>query len=768
MRPLALAVVLGAALAGVAVAAPLSARVEVRNGRPTLLVDGAPEVPMLYALTDVPGGRFSWEDVPARNVREFARTAGVRLFQLDVAMEHVFLEDGKVDLTVARRQIQGVLAARADAGVVFRLHVRPPRWWLARHPEELTVFLDTAMQPEHVAGHNRFIEDDLKPVPRVSLASTRWLREMGDVVARFCGGLAATPEGEALVGIQVASGVYGEWHYWAFTDHEVDAGPAMTAAFRRWLQGRYGNDEALRAAWADPAASLASAEVPGLAARRGTRDGSFRDPATEQRVIDYYRCQHEVVADAILRFCRIVKESWPRPLVTGAFYGYFFSCFGRDQAGGHLEPERVLRSPFVDYLSAPSAYYPESVEVGDPYRSRGLVASARAHGKLWLDEMDQAVPLKPYADPEYPRSLAESIAKVRRNVMFGQANGSGLWFYDFGPSGFSQGPAQSRTNALGVNGWWDDPALLADIGRLRVFLRSRLDRPWRTASDTLAVFDTQSYYHTRSVKEAPDAISHALVNWGTLGLYRAGIAFDSLDLQDLPDVDLSPYKVVVFFNTWRLSAGERRLIRARVATGGRHVVWFYAPGYTDGTRNSDGFVRETTGLDLRRVEVPGKATIETTPALGDRLEYSLVDTTVSPLYALHDGDATVLGRFASTGDVAIASRRFADHTAWYAALPAWSSEIFRRLFAQTAAHRYSEEGDVVYAGGGLVTLHTKVGGRRTVALRDGRRVALDLPDGPSTVVLDAGTGRQVCCDERAAQSRTSTVRGPARDRGKSA
>jgi hypothetical protein len=43
----------------------------------------------------------------------------------------------------------------------------------------------------------------------------------------------------------------------------------------------------------------------------------------------------------------------------------------------------------------------------------------------------------------------------------------------------------------------------------------------------------------------------------------------------------------------------------------------------------------------------------------------------------------------------------------------------------------------------LVTLHTKVGGRGTVELRNGRRVGLGLPDGPSTVVLDADTGRQV-------------------------
>lgn len=32
--------------------AELSSRVEVRNGRPTLLVNGVPEDPMFYALTD--------------------------------------------------------------------------------------------------------------------------------------------------------------------------------------------------------------------------------------------------------------------------------------------------------------------------------------------------------------------------------------------------------------------------------------------------------------------------------------------------------------------------------------------------------------------------------------------------------------------------------------------------------------------------------------------------------------------------------------------
>ena len=32
-------------------------------------------------------------------------------------------------------------------------------------------------------------------------------------VAEFCEQLAKTPEGQAVVGIQIAAGIYGEWHY---------------------------------------------------------------------------------------------------------------------------------------------------------------------------------------------------------------------------------------------------------------------------------------------------------------------------------------------------------------------------------------------------------------------------------------------------------------------------------------------------------------------------------------------------------------------------
>ncbi len=356
---------------------PHTARVAERHGRPALFVNDQPVNPMFYALTDVPGGRWSWEEMPARNLRLFGE-AGFTLFQVDLFLDQVWFADGTFDIAAARRQIRGVLDACPGAGVMIRLHVNAPKWWRDAHPEEWTRYADVPVQVEDEWGLRRILQYDVRPVNRVSLASQRWRDEITPRVAEFCRQLASVPEGDAVIGIQVGCGIYGEWHYWGFMRNEPDTGATMTAHFRRWLAARYGADEALQAAWGRPGVTLATAQVPGLEARRRPQAGLFRDPQLERDVIDYYECQHEVVADDVVHFCRAVKQHWPRPLIVGAFYGYFFALFGRQAAGGHLALERVLDSEHVDFLCGPQCYYPQSREPGGAYRSRSLIESVRA------------------------------------------------------------------------------------------------------------------------------------------------------------------------------------------------------------------------------------------------------------------------------------------------------------------------------------------------------------------------------------------------------
>lgn len=50
---------------------------------------------------------------------------------------------------------------------------------------------------------------------RRSLASQAWKRDATQNLKEMLKDLAASPEGRSVVGLQVAGGVYGEWHPWA-------------------------------------------------------------------------------------------------------------------------------------------------------------------------------------------------------------------------------------------------------------------------------------------------------------------------------------------------------------------------------------------------------------------------------------------------------------------------------------------------------------------------------------------------------------------------
>ncbi len=210
-----------------------------------------------------------------------------------------------------------MLAARPTAAIFIRLRVDPPPWWLKNHPDECVGYCDGDIDASPDVG------DEQRGL-RHSMASETWRNETTAKLIEFCRHLARMPEGESLVGLHVGGGVYGQWHYWGF-QHEPDSGPSMTACFRRWLLAKYQRDEALQAAWNDSRVTLASARVPNIAARQRSTAGVFRNPAKERNVIDYYECQHAVVADNVLHFCRTAKESWPRPMISGASYGYFLS-----------------------------------------------------------------------------------------------------------------------------------------------------------------------------------------------------------------------------------------------------------------------------------------------------------------------------------------------------------------------------------------------------------------------------------------------------------
>ena len=58
---------------------------------------------------------------------------------------------------------------------------------------------------------------------------------------------------------------------------------------------------------------------------------------------------------------------------------------------------------------------------------------------------------------------------------------------------------------------------------------------------------------------------------------------------------------------------------------------------------------------------------------------------------------------------------------------------------QEQANIYSDEGDIVHCGGGILCLHTKVGGNRKIKLPNGKTIETELPP-RSTTLFDVETG----------------------------
>jgi hypothetical protein len=59
---------------------------------------------MIYSVTDQLGGRFSIDEVPQLNIKLFAEL-GIKLFQLDLPMDFIWMENDEVYLEVAKRQV---------------------------------------------------------------------------------------------------------------------------------------------------------------------------------------------------------------------------------------------------------------------------------------------------------------------------------------------------------------------------------------------------------------------------------------------------------------------------------------------------------------------------------------------------------------------------------------------------------------------------------------------------------------------------------------
>jgi hypothetical protein len=538
--------------------------VEVRPtaAGPTLMVNGEPASPtMLFVnLGDMGEPRAA---VQLSEIR-LAASRGVDLISLTIAMPWPREGEPPDFGPAVDRWIDAALEANPRVLLLPRFGTTwPPEWWMQSHPDDVMLYDDGARQT-------------------ASVHSVVWRRD----AARHVTALVSHLEekyGDHLLGYHPSGQHTGEWFYDRMWDGRLASfEPVAREAFRRWLAQAYGNDAALRRAWQDSTASLATVEAPTAAERDATGHRLFRDPRTERRVIDFLRFQNEEMADAVVAMCAAVKRAAPHKLAA-AFYGYHFEVAPAPHglaSSGHVALDRVLASPEVDVLCSPVSYLDRAAGGGGYFMAP--VESVQLHGKLWLVEDDTRTHLAP-PEAGYGRlaDARQTAGVLTRNFAHLVTRGSAVWWMD-----------------LMGEGWYADEGIWTLLGRLQQVYREAMPdfRPYQP--EIAVIVDDRS-----ALVGAPSAqVSMPLLYQFRREWYRIGAPVGLYLLDDLVAGRVPEARLYLFLDTFRLEPEQLAAIRRQVCRSGKVVVWLWAPGIARGDELSLGHVEEVTGLRLAEVE----------------------------------------------------------------------------------------------------------------------------------------------------------------------
>jgi hypothetical protein len=542
-------------------------RVGTHRGAPCLFVDDAPRFPM-YLFE---------QEVSVADGQTFS-DAGVEFYSFiekESFLDLGWTGAGAQDFSVIDRVMQTFEDHVPSGYAMPRVHLWAPDWWLDAHPDDL---VDYAIDP------------GTADIPRdASFASATWRTEAGAKLRTMVRHILDGPQGDRTMGITLAGGLYGEWLCYN-AEYLPDTSEAMRTAWIGHLKTKYANSVAqLRAAWGDPAVTFDTVVIPGTGERRETANGLFRDPAASRRVLDYYESHHRVVVEAIDHFASIVKDESDGTLLTSVLYGYTPDQGYMPQEQHHRAVAALHRLDSVDLVTSPHSYYRRAP--GDDGAYRTYTESLALHGKLFIDEADDRTHLA--TSPIlfiYATTMAESLGIIRR--AFGQAvtHATGMWYMD-------------HTSGL----WYADPAFGAEFAKLKHWGDYSMNVS-RARSSEVAVISVPTAElvlggetdTTAKLYEGPSLGSRQ----GIGELSRAGAPFDRFTIDDLVD-GLVPthYKVYVFPDAFRLNAAQRVAITA-LKSGGRTLVWGWAPGYAGDSGLSKADVEALTDFSLTQVNAP--------------------------------------------------------------------------------------------------------------------------------------------------------------------
>ena len=514
------------------------------NARP---LPGAPDVSKPFAFSY----RSFWPEFVAMG--QF-RDAGVNTYCVFAANTDnslgepyskyplVWLGPDQYDLATMDKQFDDVLAVNSNANFICMVDLNSPKW--------LRQLLKTE-------------EDSFRGLS-MACANPAWRKAMSAYLNAVVGHMEQR-YGDRVIAYLLASGQTDEW----FCMGKGAAGKHKTDAWQAWLK-KHGKT---------------AAPVPAQdRLRKATFDNLIRDPLSEQDVIDYAKFTGDLVVDTILDFAAQTRRMIPPHRKIGMFFGYILQITW-PMAGvwaGHLEYERLMASPDIDFCISPGIYTDRAVGGGSGFMAPN--GTRLRYGKGWLHEIDHRTHTYNYKlsdtvsiGPNSPcKNQEETTAVLKREFALAIVSHASLWCFDM------------------WGGVFKTPETREVVGQAKRLWDAYASKHWKSLAEVALVVDPQS---ARLLNDCNPAVPH--INQKTREkLNRLGAPYEIFSVNDLPHVDLARIKLLIFPGLFEITPERMAMLRKYAFTNNRSIIFAYAPGISDGKTLDPARVKQLTGTEF--------------------------------------------------------------------------------------------------------------------------------------------------------------------------
>ena len=325
-------------------------------------------------------------------------------------------------------------------------------------------------------------------------------------------------------------------------------------------------------------------DVPPISVRDHISHEDFlRDPKTDRMAVNYWKFCNESIADTILHLASVTRKIIRGRAQIGCFYGYILEKAGSNLVScGHLDYERVLDSPDIDFLISPGTYS-AARKIGGGSGFLTPHGTAAVRGKRLLHECDQRThTYNAFLTPDITLKVntawpdeASTVAGLKREASLGLINRTHLWWFDM----------------------WDDfyqgEAVMNTLRRIRHIWTDYAGSPAKDVCQVAMIVDPDSTYYLN--QDHPDV---PRINQGTRNqLNLTGAPFEVYSFNDIPKIkNFGQYRFVVFTSLFHLTPEKKKILKQQVLKDGRTVLWLGPAGVIDNEKYDPGNIRKLTGI----------------------------------------------------------------------------------------------------------------------------------------------------------------------------